>query len=169
LKLTKWKDAAELVGIAAIVASLIFVGIELQQRMAAAAHYQDRAFKAVDYYFSSMQFETELGRRAQRQSVIDESHLVGDDRAYILSLPLELRSQVHMNGVANLFIWDNLLYQHEAGFLPDATWLTDRARLKRGLQRSSYIRYEIEHNPAGWRREMVGLATGLIAEIEQGE
>lgn len=36
MKYTKWKDIAELVGIAAIVGSLIFVGMELrqQQRMA---------------------------------------------------------------------------------------------------------------------------------------
>jgi len=36
LKTTSWKDLAELVGIAAIVASLIFVGLELQQSRAVA-------------------------------------------------------------------------------------------------------------------------------------
>ena len=41
----RWKDLAELVGIFAIVASLIFVGVELQQtrKIAIADVYQQRA------------------------------------------------------------------------------------------------------------------------------
>ena len=45
-----WKEAAELTGIAAIVASLVFVGLELRQTQAAliASTYQARAFDAMN-------------------------------------------------------------------------------------------------------------------------
>ena len=45
MRATNWKDYAELVGIAAIVASLIFVGLEMRQTrsIALAATYQTRA------------------------------------------------------------------------------------------------------------------------------
>ena len=54
-----WKDVAELVGIIAIVASLIFVGLELRQsqQIAIAGQYQDRT----DTY-ANMMFE----RQSQR-------------------------------------------------------------------------------------------------------
>jgi len=44
-----WKDIAELIGITAIVASLLFVGLELRQTQVAlvASTYQARAFDAI--------------------------------------------------------------------------------------------------------------------------
>jgi hypothetical protein len=49
VKPTYWKDIAELIGIAAIVASLIFVGLELRQTQTAlvTSTYQARAFDAM--------------------------------------------------------------------------------------------------------------------------
>jgi hypothetical protein len=45
MKMTNWKDTAELIGIAAIVASLIFVGLQMKQtqEIALSAAYQSRA------------------------------------------------------------------------------------------------------------------------------
>ena len=47
---TNWKDIVELVGISAIVASLVFVGLELRQshQIAIAAEYQERATSVID-------------------------------------------------------------------------------------------------------------------------
>ena len=47
---TSWKDVAELIGIAAIVASLVFVGLELRQTQTAlmASTYQARSFDAMN-------------------------------------------------------------------------------------------------------------------------
>jgi hypothetical protein len=44
------RDIAELIGIAAIVASLIFVGLELQQarKIAIGSQYQERAALAIE-------------------------------------------------------------------------------------------------------------------------
>ncbi|NIU94561.1 hypothetical protein GWN15_15620 [candidate division KSB1 bacterium] len=45
-----WKEIAELIGTAAIVASLIFVGLELRQshEIAIAAEYQERASSVIE-------------------------------------------------------------------------------------------------------------------------
>ena len=45
MKFAEWKDVAELVGIAAIIASLLFVGLQLKQshEIALATQYQSRA------------------------------------------------------------------------------------------------------------------------------
>ena len=52
-----WKHIAELIGISAIVASLIFVGLQLNQSqvIAVADQYQDRADAALEFYLGRMQ------------------------------------------------------------------------------------------------------------------
>ena len=57
MKKLKWRDIAEIVGHVAIVASLIFVGLQLMQSqdIAIATQYQERAAAAVDYNGSQMQ------------------------------------------------------------------------------------------------------------------
>ncbi len=54
-----WKDVAELIGITAIVASLIFVGLQMKQsqEIAIAAQYHQRAALTVD----SLNAELEAG------------------------------------------------------------------------------------------------------------
>jgi hypothetical protein len=51
MKMTDWKTTAELTGIAAIVASLVFAGLQLKlsQDIAVAAQYHDRAALTVEY------------------------------------------------------------------------------------------------------------------------
>ena len=63
---TNWKDTAELIGIAAIVASLIFVGLQMKQSqdIAIAAQYQSRADTAVEWYISRMASDKMLSTTA---------------------------------------------------------------------------------------------------------
>jgi hypothetical protein len=51
LKSTNWKDIAELIGMTAIVASLIFVGYQLKQdrEIAIAEAFQTRAFASAEH------------------------------------------------------------------------------------------------------------------------
>jgi len=64
---TNWKDIAELIGIGAIVASLIFVGLQMQQsqEIAIGAQYQDRASVAIENYMSQIQSDQALRHRGQ--------------------------------------------------------------------------------------------------------
>ena len=66
-----WKDIAELIGIGAIVASLIFVGLQMQQSqdIAIGAQYQERANAAVENYMAQIQSDQAL--RITGQKLID--------------------------------------------------------------------------------------------------
>jgi len=59
MKRFNWRDLTEIIGFIAIVGSLIFVGLQLNQsqEIAIASQYQDRASTAVEYYGSQMQSE----------------------------------------------------------------------------------------------------------------
>ena len=56
------KNLVEVIGISAIVASLIFVGLELRQsyQIAITAEYQERAGAVIDIYNTKIQSETAL-------------------------------------------------------------------------------------------------------------
>ena len=56
MKSLDWKTYAELIGVAAIVPSLIFVGLELRQsqRIALAAQYQARTDSGRQYFYESL-------------------------------------------------------------------------------------------------------------------
>ena len=58
----QWKELADLVGTGAIVASLIFVGLQMRQshEIAIADQYQSRADAALDFYVARMQSDPAL-------------------------------------------------------------------------------------------------------------
>jgi hypothetical protein len=62
VKNTSWKDIAELIGIAAIVASLVFVGLQMKQSqdIALSAAYQARADTSIAIRNTPFESETLL-------------------------------------------------------------------------------------------------------------
>ncbi len=68
----KLNDWMQVVGIFALVASLIFVGLQMKQsqEIAVADQYQDRADAALEWYLARMQSDTALKLAAQ--------NLIGD-------------------------------------------------------------------------------------------
>ena len=80
MKSTSWKDIAELIGIAAIVASLIFVGLELQQSRAIAE--ANRQAQQMDREFGLTDLVSEHGALIVKinngESLTEEEELVAD-------------------------------------------------------------------------------------------
>ena len=77
MKITNWKVVAELIGIAAIVASLIFVGLEMrQQQVLARAELSSASFdymRSVRQSFSNGQFaESYIKMLRSPESLTDE-------------------------------------------------------------------------------------------------
>ena len=68
MKRYDWKSIAELVGIAAIVASLVFVGLQLKQsqEIAIAEQYQNRADAALEFWISMAQSDATIAHWANR-------------------------------------------------------------------------------------------------------
>ena len=113
MKSSNWKDVAEIVGIAAIVASLLFVGLELRQSQAIALSeaYQQRA-------------AIEISNASAIASV--PGYLSGLAKLYEGASSVDLTTIEHIahehNLAAALGIWENDYYQYEHGFLPEDHW-----------------------------------------------
>ena len=116
MKPIDWKDIAELVGITAIVASLIFVGLQMKQshEIALADIYQARTTMVVEWGNDLASNRLALSAFIKQDAGrIDEIE------------PLELRA-VFFKNYGDLMMLENSHYQFSLGFLPQEHW--DRAR-----------------------------------------
>ena len=103
MQFSKWKEVAELVGLGAIVASLIFVGLQLKQsqEIALANQYQARAEAVQELILAHIEvgyipFIPELRRGAENGASVEDIHTVH-------------------------WLWiqmDNHYYQYRPGFFP---------------------------------------------------
>jgi hypothetical protein len=139
LKNTNWKDIAELLGIAAIVASLVFVGLQMKQthEIAIAAQYQARAEATLAMFTSHLEAGYTIPPFRDKLS----ESLTAEDIA-----------------MAN-WQWttfDNNFYQYQAGFLEEEAW----ERLKSGtkpLWNNCHARIIWNVRKGGLRPELVAL------------
>jgi len=146
MKAADWKDVAELVGIVAIVASLLFVGLQLKQNqeIALATQYQARAEATMNLHLASIEADWVAPIPALRNGVSDE---------------LSARD-------INLYLWlwiqfDNHYYQYQSGFLDESAWQAQLRNIKE-LYSSCRARFAYE-----WRKK--GLRSEFVELVESGE
>jgi len=171
LNRANWKDVAELIGIGAIVLSLIFVGFQIKQshEIAMAAQYQARLDTWVGVLAAYIQSDVALrvvGERA-RSSPLP----VGIDRVkwkkWHDETPVEEIGFHHLSAVIDLRTADNNYFQYQSGYLRQEAWLAFRAPLKQALSRDmsyvrlTYLRNKDQHRPA-FRAEI----ERILAEID---
>ncbi len=113
MKPASWREIAELTGIAAIVASLIFVGLELRQtrEIAVSEAYQMRAAIEVANATATASMPGYLSGLAKLYEGGSSDDLTTE----------ELIAQEHYMA-ANLGVWENDHYQFERGYLPGEHW-----------------------------------------------
>ena len=145
LKFTNWKDIAELTGIVAIVASLLFVGLQLKQsqEIAIAAQYQER-------------FSAALQVMSDRQ--LDENYvrIYGERLFERYGAPKGVDSDMSADAYglryydARIFflIHDNLHFQYISGFLTEESWSAYRAGIKSAMRDPVFRNY---HANEGFR------------------
>jgi len=168
MKKSNWKDIAELIGIAAIVASLLFVGLQMKQSqdIAIAAQYQERANTAIEYYsgFMSEPAISDRGKRmiedgffdtfptAVRESISSETP-VATALAY-----LRFRMAMTMQ--------DNNYFQYESGFMSEGAWQSQRNRFQKlfsnELFAATYLNEKSEYRPSFQQ-----LCDQLLAEVAE--
>jgi hypothetical protein len=112
LKSTNWKDTAELIGLAAIVASLLFVGLEMRQarEIAVSQAYQSRA-------------ESEIASALEAAG--NSIFISGEAKHYAgLVEPLSPEEEIALEYQfgALLTLWENDHFQYERGFLSEEHW-----------------------------------------------
>jgi len=143
VKFTDWKELAELIGIVAIVASLLFVGLQLKQghEIALATQYQARAETTQNLHLAGI--ESDWTIPVLRDKVSDEVSIKD----------------------TNLWLWfwiqmDNHYYQYQAGFLEESAW---QAQLKNIEEAYSFCsaRFVYEWRKKGLRSEFVEVVESL--------
>jgi hypothetical protein len=133
LNTTNWKDVAELIGIAAIVASLIFVGLQMKQshEIAIADQYQARADAALGFHLSGMENSHALQNVALGiQDGIESGRLGNAIRQFMEVNGPEMAAVRSVRYRSLITMYDNYHFQYEQGFLTESSWQAFRTRIK---------------------------------------
>ena len=163
-----WREIAELIGIGAIVASLIFVGLQLQQsqEIAVGAQYQERAHAQIENYLSQIQSDQALIDRGQRLINAASSG----------SYPIVIKNLIETKGPESVAVtyllyrtkmamMDNCHFQYESGFMTEDAWLAMRRRLQNLLSDDVFAamyRSESWHFRTSFQEE----SSQLLAELD---
>ena len=168
MKKFDWKALAELIGIAAIVASLIFVGLQMKQSrdIAIAEQYQARTDSSIVY----MLWLAENGDMKQAQ--IDRAKSFyeagGGDAVFNEAFEAHGPEFLYTKNIADrsvLIVWDNYYKQYQLGTMDEESWIAFRHRLKKHF-RDGYARSLFTDEPERFRESFRELCTDIIAEIE---
>lgn len=145
MKWTNLRDAAEIIGIVAIVASLLFVGLQMRQshEIALAEIYQARTAAVMEWNHTLATSELALSAFEKSASGrLDEL------------MPLERRASTAMIQSA-LYAYENSYYQFTLGYLPEEHWTRIRTAIKTNMQ-----------DPV-WREQMLASAWFLRPSFKQ--
>jgi hypothetical protein len=143
VKFAEWKEIVELIGIVAIVASLLFVGLQLKQshEIALATQYHARAETTQNLHLAGIELDWTIP--VLRDKISDE---------------------VPVRDI-NLWLWfwiqmDNHYYQYQAGFLEEAAWHAQLKNIEEAYTVCN-VRFVYEWRKKGLRPEFVEVVESL--------
>ena len=156
----KLNDWIQVVGIFAVVASLIFVGFQMKQaqNIAIASQYQERSATLVEYYVGREQSDIQSRLRGER---LIRSWGVPPGMDENVSAA-EAGSE-HFYARAGLVIFENLHFQYISGFYTEASWAGSRWLLKRAINHPSW-KSVVKNYGHAYRSDFRELCEELIAE-----
>ena len=164
----KVNDWVQVVGIFAVVASLIFVGLQMKQAhdIAIAEQYQTRAIYGAEHLGSFVENEHMLETVANQFKTSYESGDFGDliNNDYEAFGP-EYVAIGYILAMKGLVTMDNFYFQYQRGFMEEEAWAAFRYRLKGQFSEDSNV-FFYRIDPQQWRNSFQELCTELIAEIE---
>lgn len=149
----KLNDWLQLVGMAGVIASLIFVGLQLRQtqRIAMSDAYQTRAYGSVEMNMATTMSPKLLSAQVKLWSG-------KQDRLQ----PEEIVALAH-EFYANMDTLENNEYQFRSGFLSEDHWLKNvdqlRCRFSQPIYREFWEPYE-------YRKSFAELVNGIIRDAE---
>ena len=165
----KLNDWLQLVGIAAIVASLIFVGLQLKQtqEIAIAAQYQARSTH-VDGNVGDV-LQSAPGMRVVGRNILEDIQSSNDIpanlKAWALDQPVDELAYRGLTAYRSLKGRDNLYFQYQSGFLTEEAWYALRVEFKRELHDPRlWTRILYENDPETWRESFQALINELLNE-----
>lgn len=169
MKAASWKDIAELVGIVAIVASLVFVGLQMKQSqdIALAASFQSRTATLAESFSARAANLEALAAELRVQGINPDDPVTRlpfeiPESAGVLT-ELEYRAAV-LTALSTWQQWNNIYYQNQMGFMPEGNWLRLRSSIKRNFRRRTITSLVFDAFP--YSPEFQEEIDGIIAEVE---
>ena len=155
----KLNDWLQVVGLFGVIASLIFVGLQMKQdrEIALSAATQARTETTIQNILG-------VSSNPYYMSAIDK--ISAGDRD---SLTASERYNIRTQGTAALFNFENIHYQQRQGFIPPERWAATRETLKELLRLPWGPREVYESNTGAWRSSFQQVVDELIAEIDAEE
>ena len=152
---SNWRQSAELVGIMAVVASLIFVGLQLKQsqEIAIAAQYHNRAALAVE------NFNAELESGDLRFWGSFSGLEVTKDRS------IEDLGELYLRLMKFFLIHDNHFYQYQSGFMAEEAWQARYSGLKNALSVEE-VRFFLKSQSSEYRASFIDLCSEIVEKYE---
>ena len=150
-----WKDTAELIGIAAIVASLIFVGLQMRQTqvIAQATLYQMRSDSA-QVLNTALLFPDQLQTAIIKQG----TDLTALERQALVSL-----SSLWLGHFEN----SHHLYQLE--LLPEEQWESDKAQMIRTFSSQDFLRTHWGNTKSTYRKSFAREVDNLLGSAREDQ
>lgn len=169
----KLNDWLQILGAAGIIASLVFVGMQLKQSqdIAIAAQYQARHDAAAENIRIYLQSETTLKFMGKEivSAALSDPNIPAEVKESILALPPENVAVGVFQAHLDLLTFDNLYFQYQAGFLSDEGWQAMREQARLLLAQDmpkSRLRRLYEHDPSRYRKSFREFFDGLIREVD---
>ena len=149
-------DWFQAIGMASVVGSLIFVGLQLRQsqEIAIAAQYQARLDAASGHYTAILQSDAGLrviGTDIMAEIASDEA-APSELKAWAASQPVEELAFRAIGATILLKSHDNVYFQYQSGFLSEEAWEAMRVQLHVALaDPRTWSRAVFEKDPGVWR------------------
>lgn len=162
----KLNDWMQVVGIFAVVASLIFVGLQMKQdrEIALAAQFQQRVETALSLWNGYAESEYDVLRFGNR--FIDDpdfNGIFGDE-----TTP-ELLGQAYISSRKTLVVLENHHYQYVSGFYDDDTWSMFRSQTQNHLATNQFSQTLVRKTRKFIRPDFLELCDQLLDEIDSVE
>ncbi len=169
MDMAKLNDWLQIGGIFAVVASLVFVGLQLKQthEIAIAGQYQQR-FNSVANFQSAMIQSAPAMRVIGgfiHQGTASNEELTDEWKAWIADQPPEELGFLLMLAEVRLKALDNHYFQYQSGFLSEETWQALREEYRRDLMDPRFwTRRVYEYSQENWRASFRELVDEIIDE-----
>jgi len=158
------------VGLAAIVVSLVFVGLELRQsqKIALAAQYQARTDSGREYFYQSLASDYRVDDLAADIASWEwpAGFLSADETQWLDEHTSSVAAQAAYWAVINLYGFDNYYFQYQSGLLSEEGWLALQSRLRALLRDDPFARYLIVVTGQDFRESFVTMSRSLITDTD---
>jgi len=155
MNLAKINDWMQVFGLFAIVASLVFVGLQMKQdqEIALSNAYQARASTIIEMVTSNAANEQGL-----------TAWFAPDSEAVAALTPQQVRAGSQMS-LGLLLAYDNMFFQHENGFISEAGWSTGRTDMK-DMLRNPFVRQYFDSQLGRMRPSFKAMFIDVTNELD---